>query len=49
MMANEKMPIVYIKNPELISKENALNQPRVRLKSAKKPNRGRPQSGNKKY
>ena len=24
MMANEKMPIVYIKNPELISKENAL-------------------------
>lgn len=24
-MANEKMPIVYIKNPELISKENALN------------------------
>ncbi|KAL4451157.1 hypothetical protein ABPG74_021479 [Tetrahymena malaccensis] len=48
MMANEKMPIVYIKNPELISKENALNQPRVRLKSAKKTSR-RPQSGLKKY
>lgn len=47
-MASEKMPIVYIKNPELISKESALNQPRLSLKSAKKTSR-RPSSGIKKY
>ena len=49
MISTEKMPNVYIENPELISKENVINsQKNARLKSSKKVAK-RPSSGIKKY
>ena len=48
MISNEKMPNVYIENPDLIQKENVTNKPK-RLQSAKKPTRGGRLPSAKKY